>query len=61
MWRRLHNKLYSLYFSPNIWVIKKNKIGEACGRLMEGLGVDGSIILEFILKMWIGEACTGLI
>jgi hypothetical protein len=30
VWRRLHNKLYSLYSTPNIQM-SKNKMGEACG------------------------------
>jgi hypothetical protein len=28
---------------------------------LEDLGVDGSIILKFIFKIWIREAWTGLI
>jgi hypothetical protein len=45
-WRRLHNEeLYDLYSSPNIiWVIKKKKMGGACGtyggheRCLQGFG-----------------------
>jgi uncharacterized protein involved in tellurium resistance len=39
MWRRLHNELYTLYSSPNIQVMKKNKIGEHIGG--ETLGRPG--------------------
>ena len=71
-WRKLHNeKLDDLYSLPNIfrvmksgrmsWAVNVARMGDSRGvyRVLEHPGVDGSIILRWILRKWEGVVGTG--
>ena len=76
-WRKLHNEeLINLYSSPNIiWMMKSRRmrrVGHVAHRgirreyttnrgHLEEPGIDKSLILKWIFKVWDGRAWTGLV